>query len=214
MNDVLVLCSDAPALAPLAGALDADVAVIGLSGIATAKWDDGVARLETEFARVAGNASYGAVVAAMWPTVVATRATLTDAAEHVWPAGELALAAWYGALQAAVRSVRDGGAVVALIERPGPIDAGGRAIETMVCDAIEALVRCVARAEGGRNVRVNCVSTVGRLVPEPLIAPAPPLSSYPGEMVTEVAGAIRMLVSSDASGCTGQVVNADCGRVM
>ena len=35
-----------------------------------------------------------------------------------------------------------------------------------------------------------------------------------GEMVDEVAGAIRLLLGPDAKGLTGQVIHADCGRVM
>jgi enoyl-[acyl-carrier-protein] reductase (NADH) len=106
----------------------------------------------------------------------------------------------------------DGGAIVAVVERPAPLDCAGFAPETAVGEAACALVRSLARSEGPRGVRVNAVATSARLAPPRPVAPAPALASFPGALEREVAGALRLLLGSDASGVTGQVLAADCGR--
>src|SRR5688500_7120337 len=102
MTDVLLLGSDAPELAPLAGALRAHVATVALSDVSGCDWDEGVARLEAGFAAIAPDASYPAVVTAMWPTQCAIAGLLVHAPATIWSDGELALAAWFGCLQIAV----------------------------------------------------------------------------------------------------------------
>ena len=125
---------------------------------------------------------------------------------------EVALARWFAALGVAVRRCADGGAVVAVIERPPPLDAAGRGAASAVADAAEALVRSLARSDGPRRVRVNAVTTPTRLVAPPVIDPPPALPSFPGSVDVEVAGAVRLLLCPDGAGITGTVVHADCGR--
>jgi NAD(P)-dependent dehydrogenase (short-subunit alcohol dehydrogenase family) len=112
----------------------------------------------------------------------------------------------------AARRCADGGAVVAVVERPPPLDVAGWAPAAAVADAAENLARSLARAEGGRGVRVNAVTTPVRLHRPPLVDPQPSLATYPGRVDREVVGAVRMLLGDDAAGVTGTVVHADGGR--
>jgi NAD(P)-dependent dehydrogenase (short-subunit alcohol dehydrogenase family) len=153
------------------------------------------------------------VVVAPWPDGSAPAASLHDLTPETWvSAVEVELARWFAALGVAVRRCRDGGAVVAVVERPPPLDAADRSVASAVADAAEALVRSLARSDGRRGVRVNAVTTPTRLVTPPVIDPPPPLPSFPGSVSVEVAGAVRLLLSTDAAGVTGTVVHADCGR--
>ena len=107
---------------------------------------------------------------------------------------------------------KPGGAIVAVVERPPPLDAAGWGPASAVADAAENMVRSLARSEGGRGVRVNAVTTPVRLQHPPLVDPAPSLATFPGTVGREVVGAVRMLLGDDAAGVTGTVVHADCGR--
>ena len=122
------------------------------------------------------------------------------------------IARWVFALGVAAARCADGGAIVAVIDRPAPLDCAGFAPESAAADAACALVRSLARSEGARGVRVNAVVTSARLAPTSPIAPPPALASFPGTLECEVAGAVRMLLADDARGITGQVIAADCGR--
>jgi NAD(P)-dependent dehydrogenase (short-subunit alcohol dehydrogenase family) len=102
--------------------------------------------------------------------------------------------------------------IVAVIEKPAPLDCAGWAAETALADGVEALIRSLARSEGPRGVRCNAVTTPARLTMPPVVAPAPSLSSFPGRIDREVVGAVRMLVSDDAVGITGVILDANCGR--
>jgi len=138
---------------------------------------------------------------------------LVAQADDEWRArGERALFAWCMAAGAASARCADGGAIAFVIEAPAPLDAAGYAPESGLRDAVVALARSVAIAEGARGVRANAVATPARLTSQPLPALAPPLASFPGALAREVAGAVRMLLSSDAAGVTGRLVPADCGR--
>jgi enoyl-[acyl-carrier-protein] reductase (NADH) len=106
----------------------------------------------------------------------------------------------------------DGGAIVAVIERPSPLDCIGWAPESGVADAVEALTRSLGRSEGPRGVRVNAVTTPARLTGADVVAPPPPLATFPGTVEREVVGAVRLLLSDDAAGLTGTVTHADSGR--
>lgn len=152
------------------------------------------------------------VVAAPWQAEVAPRTVCAASAEDWLERAEDPIARWVFALGVAAARCADGGAIVAVVERPAPLDCAGFAAETAVADAACALVRSLARSEGARGVRVNAVVTSTRLAPRKPIAPAPPLPSFPGTLEVEVAGAVRLLLASDASGITGQVLAADCGR--
>ncbi|MHB1138873.1 MAG: SDR family oxidoreductase [Microthrixaceae bacterium] len=125
---------------------------------------------------------------------------------------EQALACWFASLGAAVRRCADGGRVVAVVERPSPLDAAGRAVEAGVAEAVEALVRSLARSQGGREVRVNAVSTPIRVVPATVVAPAPPLPSFPGTVETELAQAVQMFTGPGVDGVTGTMLHVDGGR--
>lgn len=133
---------------------------------------------------------------------------LTDWARRA----EAPLAQWFAALGCAQQLCRDGGSVVALVERPAPLDSGGRSPEVAVAEGVVALIRSLARSEGPRGARFNAVTTPLRLSPEHLVHPPPALSNYPGQLHAEVAGAVRMLLGDDSSGLTGSVLHADCGR--
>jgi hypothetical protein len=45
-----------------------------------------------------------------------------------------------------------------------------------------------------------------------VVDPAPPLAAFPGSVLLEAVGAVRLLLEPDALGLTGTVVHADCGR--
>jgi enoyl-[acyl-carrier-protein] reductase (NADH) len=119
---------------------------------------------------------------------------------------------WYLALGHAVRRCADNGAIVAIIERPSPLDCAGWAPESGIADAVEAFVRSLARSEGHRGVRVNAVTTPHRLVPARVAAPRPPLANYPGTLEVEVLNAVAMLLGPGVAGVTGTVIHADSGR--
>ena len=161
---------------------------------------------------VAAGPPVDAVVVAVWPAEVAS-GSLTSLTDAEWMArAEDPLLRWPVALGAAVARCADGGTVVAVVERPAPLDAAGWAPESGVADAVEALVRSLARSEGPRGVRVNAVTTPARVAPASPVAPAPSLPTFPGSVDGEVVGAVRLLLGADGSGVTGTVVHADCGR--
>jgi NAD(P)-dependent dehydrogenase (short-subunit alcohol dehydrogenase family) len=125
---------------------------------------------------------------------------------------EVALARWIAALGVAQQRCADGGSITAIVDRVAPLDSAGRSAETSVSDAVEALVRSLARSEGGRGVRVNLVTTPARLTRLPVVDPQPPLKSFPGSIKDQVISTCRMLLSDDASALTSTVIHADSGR--
>lgn len=153
------------------------------------------------------------VVVAVWDEAVHPAVALTDLGAEGWFARhETPFARWFAAMGVATRRCADGGAIVAVIERPSPLDCAGRAAETGLGDAVESMVRSIARAEGHRDVRVNAVTTPTRLRPANVVDPAPSLTRYPGTVDTDVLGAVRLLLADDAIGVTGTVLDADDGR--
>ncbi len=133
-------------------------------------------------------------------------------AEEFTARAERTFAQWYAALGAAARRVADVGAIVAVAERPSPLDCAGWAPESGMADAVEAFVRSLARSEGPRGVRVNAVTTPARFVSGPVVSPSPPLPSFPGTIDSELAAAGAMLLGPGVVGVTGTVVHADAGR--
>ncbi len=125
---------------------------------------------------------------------------------------EVAFARWIAALGVAQRRCADGGSITAIVDRVAPLDSAGRSAETSVSDAVEALVRSLARSEGGRGVRVNLVTTPARLTKLPVVDPQPPLTSFPGQVADQVISTCRMLLSDDAVALTSTVIHADGGR--
>ncbi|HEY8122168.1 MAG TPA: SDR family oxidoreductase [Myxococcota bacterium] len=198
----IVIGSDDAPVRDLADRLSAVLSPIPGRVDALEAWRDAVATL----------APADQIVVAPWsarPEPARLVATGLDA----WLARtEDAIASWVFALGVAAARCADGGAIVALVERPAPLDCAGFAPEAAVADAACALVRSLARSEGARGVRVNAVVTSARLAPQRPVAPAPALASFPGTLEREVAGALRILLAGDACGITGQTIAADCGR--
>jgi NAD(P)-dependent dehydrogenase (short-subunit alcohol dehydrogenase family) len=201
---MLVLGTPIDAVRALAVGLGADLVEVPLGA------DD--AALEAWRAEAAAGPPVGRVVVAPWVEAqVAGRVDAIDPA--AWDArAEQPLAAWVAALGAAVTRCADGGAIVAVVERPSPLDCAGWAPESGVADAVEALTRSLGRSEGPRGVRVNAVTTPTRFVHGDVVAPPPPLASFPGTVERDVVGAVRLLLSDDAGGLTGTVAHADAGR--
>lgn len=125
---------------------------------------------------------------------------------------EMPLAVWFTAIVAAASRCRDGGSLVVVVELPAALDGDGRADLVAVGEGVIALARSAALVHGERGVRVNVVATELVTAPATLAGTPPALPAFPGRAAHEVAGAVRMLASSDAAGVTGAVVRADCGR--
>jgi len=204
MSDVLVLGSGQQEVRELEGSLGAELLVV----------PGGSSASDLEAWRVAVTAGppLDRIVVAPWAEV-GLRGPLVGVDLDDWTArAEAALARWIAALGVAQARCADGGTIVAVVDRPPPLDCAGWAPESGVADAVEALVRSLARSEGPRGVRVNAVTTPVRLAELPVVDPAPPLTTFPGSVHTEVVGAVRMLLSPDAAGITGTILHADCGR--
>lgn len=171
------------------------------------------AELEAWRARLGTGPTSSRIVVAIGSDPAPGRRDLCEIDTDLWEQrAEAPLLAWCVALGAASSRCADGGAIVAVVEAAPPLDAAGFAPEAGLAEAVGALVRSIARAEGGRRVRANAVTTPARLVLGSVPDPAPPLPSFPGRLVEEVAGAVRMLLSEEARGITGQSLPADCGR--
>jgi hypothetical protein len=203
-DTIWMIRGDGPAERALADCLAARAEIVPCEVDRAERWRD---------AAVGGAEKFARVVVAAWPPVAAAGAALLSTPPEAWLArAEDPIARWVFALGVAAARCADGGAIVAVLERPAPLDSAGFAPESAVADAASALVRSLARSEGPRGVRVNAVATSVRIAPAQPVAPAPALASFPGALEREVAGAVRMLLGADASGVTGQVLAADCGR--
>lgn len=213
MPGALVLATRRPELEPLAAALGGEPIVIPDVDDDKVWAPSTLDALEEWRDDVAAGPSAEQVIVAAWPPDVSAATPLTEVDAAGFAArAERALLVWVAALGAATRRCADGGAIVAVVEQPPPLDSAGRAPECGVADAVEAWVRSLARSEGERGVRVNAVTTPGRLVAPALSEPPPPLASFPGTIEREVAEAARMLAGPGVAGVTGTVVHADCGR--
>ena len=213
-----MIASPLDALREMAAALEAEYAAVPICPVesespdgADAVWRESTA-LDAWRAEHHVGAPCNAIVVAVWPeqhlSTPFTDMSPTDFARRSeWP-----FAAWCAALGVAASRCADGGAIVALAERPSPLDCAGWAPESGVADAVEALVRSLARSEGQRGVRVNGVTTPARLAPAHTVAPQPSLPSFPGRIDHEVTQAVAMLLGAGVAGVTGTVVHADCGR--
>lgn len=168
--------------------------------------------LEEWRAETARGPKADAIVVAVWPATNAAASFTTLSPTEFARRSEWPFVAWYASLGAAIARCATGGTIVALIERPSPLDCAGWAPEGGTADAVEALVRSLARSEGPRGVRVNAVTTPTRLAPARPVAPYPPLNSFPGTIEHDVTNAVSMLLGPGVAGVTGTVVHADCGR--
>jgi hypothetical protein len=209
----LLIGSAVEAVRDLASALRADLLVVpDVPPGAGADWG-WTGPLEAWRAEAAVGPAVPAVVVAPWTDAVAEARPLADLDLVAWVArNEVPHARWFAAMGVAAARCADRGAIVAVVEQPAPLDSAGRAAETGVADAVEALARSLARSEGPRGVRVNTVTTPTRLTRPPVVQPPPPLATFPGAVVIEVAGAVRALLGPDAIGITATTVHADSGR--
>lgn len=213
-----MIASQVDELVQLADALHAELVVVPGCPVAIddpggvgAAWADASA-FDVWRAEIAGGDPVSTVIVAVWPDAHASAPLTGMSAAEFARRSEWPFAAWYAALGAAAARCADGGVIVALAERPSPLDCAGWAPESGCGDAVEAMVRSLARSEGPRGVRVNAVTTPVRLAPHRPIPPPPSLPSFPGRIDVEVADAVAMLIGSGTSGVTGTVVHADCGR--
>jgi NAD(P)-dependent dehydrogenase (short-subunit alcohol dehydrogenase family) len=206
----LLIGTDVPEVRLLAEALEAEFVAIPPIGGGDVGWP--AAALDAWRDDVAAGPSAERIAVAAWSaTHEAGPLVDADAAEFAVRC-ELPFATWFAALGAAVQRAVDGGSVLAIVERPPPLDCAGWAPESGVADAVEAFVRSLARSEGPRDLRVNAVTTPARLIQGAVPAPPPPLASFPGTVEREVAAAAQMLLGGGVLGVTGTVVHADGGR--
>lgn len=219
MNDVLLVGSAIAEIEVLRTGLDAElVPVPGALQMASTGADDALswpwsASLDEWRSEACEGPAHSQVVVAVWDEAVPTCTALVDLDEAGWFARhEAPFARWFAAMGVAARRCADGGAIVAVIERPPPLDCAGRAAETGLGDAVESMVRSIARAEGPRDLRVNAVTTPTRLRPAHVVDPAPSLDRYPGTVEADVLGAVRLLLDDGTVGVTGTVLDADDGR--
>jgi NAD(P)-dependent dehydrogenase (short-subunit alcohol dehydrogenase family) len=201
---VLLLGTPIDAVRGLAGGLGAELVAVPVGA--------GDEALEAWREVVGDGPAVDRVVVAPWVEAPAA-GVVDDLSPESWAARcEVPLTAWVLAMGAAARRVADGGVIVAVVERPAPLDSFGWAPESAIADGVEALTRSLGRAEGPRGVRVHAVTTPARLTTGPVVQPPPPLGSFPGSIERDVVGAVRALLSDDVAGLTGQVVHADAGR--
>jgi hypothetical protein len=83
--------------------------------------------------------------------------------------------------------------VVAVTDRPEPKESGGWALESALSDAVEVMVKSLSLVEQDRQVRVNAVSTSGRLSGEP--------APWVG-----VVDAVAMLLEAGGPGVNAEVI--------
>jgi len=208
----LLIGSNTEPVATLGAELKANRHTIpSLAGIENDSWPWADA-LQQWRETVAGGEQADRIVVMIWPDH-GHKTPCSDTDFLAWSRrAEAPLAQWFAALGCAQQLCSDGGSVVALVERPAPLDSTGRAPEVAVAEGVVALVRSLAKSEGARGARFNAVTTPLRLSPEKLVNPAPALASYPGQLLREVIGSVRMMLGDDSCGVTGSVVHADCGR--
>ncbi len=211
---ILVIGQDDPPTRQLQGALAADhllaFPALAAPGDSWAwGWRDDLERWERQAAELG---RFDSVVVCCWDAVeVAVQ--FVDLSPRAWLEHlERRLALWMIAAKVGVGRCADGGSLVMVVERPAALDTLGRSALVGAAEGVLSLSRCMAASEGRRGVRVNAVATELWTVPDELLGPAPALTSFPGRVDAEVAGAVRMLLSDDAVGVTGSVSTPDGGR--
>lgn len=208
----LVIGAIVPATAALAEALGAPL--VAAPALPPPKgWDwSWKGAIDTWTAELEDRPQADHVVVCTW-SAPAPPAPLADAGGTRWVTGvEQPLALWFATVVTAARCCADGGALVVVVERPAAIDAAGFAEATIVGEGLVTLTRSLGHAEGPRGVRVNAVVSQLTTVPEALAGLPPMVASFPGTADREVAGAVRLALSEDASGISGTALRADGGR--
>lgn len=218
MSEVLVVGSASAEIEVLRVGLGAELLevpepdLVAVAQAEAASWP-WAAQLDAWRTEACGGPVHDQVVVAVWDSEAPQATELADLDDDGWFARhEAPFARWFAAMGVAARRCADGGTIVAVIERPPPLDCAGRAAEAGLGDAVESMVRSIARAEGPRDVRVNAVTTPTRLRPDQVVDPAPSLARYPGTVEADVLGAVRLLLDDGAIGVTGSVLDADAGR--
>lgn len=193
---MIVIGSDCDATRRIATGLGATLVAVPDDGDDRAweEWrhDLGARRLETE------------VVVALFSEVRSPCAVMALPTGEWGARGEDPLLHWMMALGAAALCCADGGAIVAVVDSPPPLDSAGLAAESGIAEAVETLARSLALSEGKRGVRVNTVTTPCRVLNGPPIAPDPPLAGFPGTLDEDVLRAVRLLLSDDAAWLSGR----------
>ena len=112
---------------------------------------------------------------------------------------------WAVTLGAAAARCADGGAIVACVEAPAPLDAAGWTPECGVADGVGALARSLAQSEGTRGVRVNTVVLSPRgAAPVDALVPG-----HPGRLDQEAAATVRWLLSPPPAAPPGARCRSD-----
>jgi hypothetical protein len=208
-SDVLMIGTPTAEVRALAKALDAEWCELP----ALESVDDDALEAFRRERNGDGERAWPGVVVALW-RAQAVAAPLVELDAEGWEQrGEFPLIAWNVAMGVASRRVADGGAAVAVVEAPAPIDSAGWTPESGVAEAAIVLARSLAQSEGARGVRANAITTPLRLGGGEL-APPPALPGYPGTLEDDVAGAVRMLLGEDARGVTASVTYVDRGRTL
>ena len=147
-----------------------------------------------------------------WASRQPARPTIELGLDEWVDAVEAPLALWVAAVGVAGRLVDDGGVVVVVVERPSPLDCAGHGPEAAIAEAVEAMMRSLARSEGTSGGAGQPRHHAGAPRTGAPGRPGPAPATFPGRVDVEVAGAVRMLLGPDAAGLTGTVVHADAGR--
>ena len=151
------------------------------------------------------------VVVCCWNEVPAIR--FVDLGPAEWMERlEWHMAVSFAALRSAGDVCGDGGSIVIVVERPYALDAEGYSTTVAAAEGILSLGRSMAASLGSRSIRVNGITTELTTAPDVPAGPPVFLPTFPGRIETEVAGAVRFLLSDESAGLTGSVLTADCGR--
>jgi NAD(P)-dependent dehydrogenase (short-subunit alcohol dehydrogenase family) len=141
-----------------------------------------------------------AVVVAAW-TEDPRPSALVDTGFDSWlDAMEAPFARWFAALTAGAQRCADGGQVVGVVDRPSPKESAGWSSVSAVADAVEVMVHSLAEVHRPRGVRVNLVTTPGRLEAGGS-GPSP-----------SVAGTVSMLLQAGPDGITSAVIPMGAGH--
>jgi enoyl-[acyl-carrier-protein] reductase (NADH) len=214
---VLLLGTASPEIEVLVEALGADLISLPPmpsteAGELSKSWS-WAKELEQWRERTLTGARYQKIVVAIWQQEQVGQVLVETELPQWTQRCEVPIAWWAVALGCAQSLCSENGAVVVLIEMPSALDSENWTAEVAVAEAAVALTRSLARAEGARGIRFNAVTTPVRMTGNQiLVAPPPPLDTFPGRLDREVVGAVRLLLQDDACGLTGTVLHADGGR--
>lgn len=143
------------------------------------------------------------VVVAVWPDSPRP-SLLVDLDLDGWVGQfETRFALWFAALAAGSDRCAGNGQVIAVVDRPDPMQGTGWATEAAVADAVENMTRSLAQIHRPRGVRVNLVTTPARTTggaPESV-----------DEAAGLLAGVVTMLLSGRGAGITASAIHLPGG---